>query len=36
VPRDADRDGLEKSRLLLEERMRQITDEADRIFHKLS
>jgi len=36
VPRDSGRDGLEKSRLLLEERMRQVTDEGDRIFQKKS
>lgn len=36
VPREIDRDGLEESRLLLQERMRQITEEADRIFMKKS
>jgi len=36
VPRDAGKDALEKSRLLLQERMRQNTDEADRIFQKKS
>ena len=34
VPRDIDKDGLEESRLLLQERMRQLTEEADRIFQK--
>jgi lysophospholipid acyltransferase (LPLAT)-like uncharacterized protein len=36
VPRDAGKEGLEKSRLLLQERMRQITEEADHIFQKKS
>jgi lysophospholipid acyltransferase (LPLAT)-like uncharacterized protein len=36
VARDADKDGLEESRLLLQERMRRITDEADRILQKKS
>jgi lysophospholipid acyltransferase (LPLAT)-like uncharacterized protein len=36
VPREIDKDGLEESRLLLQERMRQITEEADRIFMKKS
>jgi lysophospholipid acyltransferase (LPLAT)-like uncharacterized protein len=36
VPRDAGKDKLEESRLLLQERMRQITEEADRIFQKKS
>jgi hypothetical protein len=34
VPRGVGKEGLEKSRLLLQERMRQITEEADRIFQK--
>ena len=32
IPRDADKDRMEESRRLLQERMRQITEEADRIF----
>ena len=36
VPRDVGREGLEAARLQLQERMRQITDEADRIFQKKS
>jgi lysophospholipid acyltransferase (LPLAT)-like uncharacterized protein len=34
VPRDADKEGLEQSRLLLQERLRRITEEADRFFRK--
>jgi lysophospholipid acyltransferase (LPLAT)-like uncharacterized protein len=36
VPREIDKDGLEENRLLLQERMRRNTDEADRIFMKKS
>lgn len=36
VLREIDKDGLEECRLLLQERMRQITEEADRIFMKKS
>ena len=36
VPGGVGKEGLEKSRLLLQERMRQITEEADRIFQKKS
>jgi len=36
VSRDIDKKGLEENRLLLQERLRQITEEADRIFWKKS
>jgi len=36
IPRDADKDRMEESRRLLQERMRQITEEADRIFQRFS
>jgi hypothetical protein len=36
VPRDADKDRMEECRRLLEERMRQITQEADRMFQRFS
>jgi lysophospholipid acyltransferase (LPLAT)-like uncharacterized protein len=36
VPRDADKDRMEECRLLLQERMRKITEEADRIFQPFS
>ena len=36
VPREIDKDGLEENRLLLQERMRRNTEEADRIFMKKS
>jgi len=36
VPREIGKDRLEESRLLLQERMRQITEEADRSFQKKS
>ena len=36
IPRDADKDRMEESRQLLQERMRQITEEADRIFQRFS
>jgi len=36
VPMDIDKEGLEEKRLLLQERLRQITGEADRIFQKNS
>jgi len=34
VPRDIDREGLEEKRRTLEERLRSITEEVDRIFQK--
>lgn len=34
IPRDMDKDGLEERRLLLQNRLRQITEEADRAFRK--
>ena len=34
IPRDMDKDGLEGRRLLLQDRLRQITEEADRAFGK--
>lgn len=34
IPRDMDRNGLEERRLLLQDRLRQITEEADRAFRK--
>jgi lysophospholipid acyltransferase (LPLAT)-like uncharacterized protein len=34
IPRDMDKDGLEERRLLLQDRLRQITEEADRAFRK--
>ena len=36
VPRDIDERGREENRLLLQERLRRITEEGDRIFHKKS
>ena len=36
VPRDADKDRMEECRRLLQERMRQITEEADRMFQRFS
>ncbi len=36
VPRDADKDRMEECRRLLQERMTQITDEADRVFQRFS
>lgn len=36
VSRDIDKKGLEENRLLLQERLRQITEKADRIFWKKS
>jgi lysophospholipid acyltransferase (LPLAT)-like uncharacterized protein len=36
VPRDADKDRMEECRRLLQERMRQITEEADRVFQRSS
>jgi len=36
VPREVKKEGLEETRLLLQERMRQLTEEADRIFQKKS
>jgi hypothetical protein len=34
IPRDIGKDGLEESRLLLQERLRRITEEADQLFWK--
>jgi hypothetical protein len=34
IPRDMDKEGLEERRLLLQDRLRQITEEADRAFQK--
>jgi lysophospholipid acyltransferase (LPLAT)-like uncharacterized protein len=34
VPRDTDHEGVERNRIILQERLRQITEEADRIFLK--
>lgn len=34
VPRDTDKNGLEENRLLLQDRLRRITEEADRAFQK--
>lgn len=34
VPQDIDKDGLEEERLVLQERLRRITEEADRFFQK--
>ena len=34
VPRDIDREGLEEKRRILQERLRSITEEVDRIFQK--
>jgi lysophospholipid acyltransferase (LPLAT)-like uncharacterized protein len=36
VPREIGKEGLEENRLLLQERLRQITEEADQIFRKKS
>lgn len=36
VPRDADPDRMEECRQLLQERMRQITEEVDRVFQRFS
>ena len=36
VPREISKEGLEEKRLLLQERLRQITEEADQIFRKKS
>jgi lysophospholipid acyltransferase (LPLAT)-like uncharacterized protein len=36
VPRDTDKEGLEENRMILQERLRQITEEADQIFWKKS
>jgi lysophospholipid acyltransferase (LPLAT)-like uncharacterized protein len=36
VPREISKEGLEENRLLLQERLRQITEEADQIFRKKS
>ena len=36
VPSDTDRKGLEEKRLLLQDRLRQITEEADRAFLKIT
>ena len=36
VPRDIDRKGLEEKRLILQDRLRRITEEADRLFTKPS
>jgi len=36
VPRDIDKDGLEENRLLLQERLRELTEKADRLFGKNS
>jgi lysophospholipid acyltransferase (LPLAT)-like uncharacterized protein len=34
IPRDMDKEGLEEKRLLLQDRLRQITEEGDRAFQK--
>jgi len=34
IPRDMDKEGLEERRLLLQDRLRQITEEGDRAFQK--